>query len=114
MASRISNTNGKRVGYVAWDLSDDEVGATIVLRVLPTANYRLEATPVDLDCQIQARENGTADPWVDIGVTPIQLSGYTPEVWQAFDFRAVALSPLVDVRRVAIFLGVVSNGAVAW
>jgi hypothetical protein len=111
--SRIQSTNGKRVGYLAFDLSDGETSGVVVLRVLPATGYSLQAD-ADVDVEIQARENGTADPFVDLATSPIDLSGYTPETPVDFDIRAVAGSPLVDVRRVAINLSVASAGAAAW
>jgi hypothetical protein len=111
---RLLTTTGKRIGYLQYDLSDGETGATIVLRVVPAVGYSLKALPVDSDYQIQARENGSGDPWVDIAATPIDLSGYTPETPVDFDFRVIAGAPLVDVRRVSVRLEVVSQGAAAW
>jgi hypothetical protein len=111
---RITNTNGKRIGYLSFDLSDNETSSTVVLRVIPAVGFQLQALPVDVDVEIQARENGTADPFVDLATSPIDLSGYTPETPIDFDIRAVAGSPLVDVRRAALHIAVVSEGAAAW
>jgi hypothetical protein len=99
---------------MAFDLSDGEASGVVVLRVLPAVGYSLKASPGDGDIEIQARETGSGDPFVDIAASPIDLSSYTPETPQNFDFRAVAASPLTDVRRVSMFIGVVSQGAAGW
>lgn len=112
--SRITNTNGKRVGYLNYDLSDNETSATIQLRITPADGFSLKASPGDDDVQIQAREASSGDPFTDIAATPIDLSGYTPETPVNFDFRAVANSALVDVRRLALFIAVTSNKSAGW
>lgn len=110
---RLTNTNGKRIGYLTFDLSDSETSQTIVLRVIPAAGYILKASPVDVDVEIQARESGVGS-FADIATAPIDLSGYPENVPVDFEFKAIAGSPLVDVRRVAISLSVSSSGAAAW
>ena len=105
-SNRISSTTGRRVGYVAFDLSDGESSAVVVCLVNPGDGYALRATPADVDVQIHARETGSGDPFVDIKASPIDLSGYTPDVPVQFDFKAVAAGALTDVRRVAVFIGV--------
>jgi hypothetical protein len=110
---RITATTGKRIGLLSWDLSDNEISSVVVLRIIPAVNYKLQAIPTDLNVQLQARETGSGDPFVDIGATPIDLSGHVPEVAVSYDFRAVA-GALTDVRRVAIRIQVVSNGSAAW
>jgi hypothetical protein len=114
MAERITNTNGKRIGYLNFDLSDGESSGVVVLNVVPAVGYELVASPTDADVEIQARETGSGDPFVDIGASPIDLSAYTPETPVQFDFKAVAAATLTDVRRVAIFLAVSSQQAAGW
>lgn len=111
---RITNTSGGRVGYVSFDISDSEVSSVVVLKVTPAVGYELVATPTDVDVEVQARETASGDPFVDIGASPIDLSSYTPETPVNFDFRTVAGSPLTDVRRVAIFVAVQSQGVAGW
>jgi hypothetical protein len=111
---RITNANGKRIGYISYDLSDGETGPTIVLRVVPASGFVLRASPSDDDVLIQARENGSGDPWTDIEDTPIDLSGYTEEISIDFDFRAVAAAELADVRRLALYVSVTKSGPAAW
>lgn len=110
---RITNTSGKRIGYISYDLSDGETGATIVLRVIPAGGLVLRASPADADVIIQARENGSGDPWTDIEDTPIDLSGYTEEIPIDFDFRAVA-GILTDVRRLAIYISTTKSSSANW
>jgi hypothetical protein len=112
--NRLLTTTGKRIGYLSYDLSDGETGATVVLRVIPADGYVLRASPADDDVVIQARENGSGDPWTDIEATPIDLSGYTPDVPVDFDFRTVAGSPLVDIRRLALYLAVTKSAPALW
>lgn len=114
MTERVLNTSGGRVGYLAVDLSDDEVSNTFVLRILPAAGHFLKAVPADADFEVQARETGSLDPFVDIAATPIDLSGFPAEVAQNFDFRVVANSPLVDVRRAVVSIAVTNQGAAGW
>jgi hypothetical protein len=111
---RITNTNGKRIGYISYDLSDGETGPTIVLRVVPASGFVLRASPSDDDVLIQARENGSGDPFTDIEGTPTDLSSYPDDVPVNFDLRAVASSPLVDVRRLALYVSVTKSGPAAW
>lgn len=114
MTSRITDTDGNRIGYVAFDLSDGESSGVMVLSVRPAVGYSLKASPVDPDLQIQARETGSGDPFVDIGASPIDLSSLTPETPVDFDFKAVAADPLEGVRRAAITISVISQGSVNW
>ena len=86
-----------------------------MLKVRPAIGYSLKAAPADASVQIQARKNGTADAFVDLAASPIDLSALPPEVGVNYDFRAVVIAAtLVDVRRLAIFLSVTSAGAVGW
>jgi hypothetical protein len=112
--SRITNTSGKRIGYISYDLSDGETGPTIVLRVTPDDGFVLRASPADPDVVVEARENGSGDPWTDIEDTPIDLSGYPPGEPVDFDLRARAGSPLVDVRRLALYVSVTQSAAADW
>jgi hypothetical protein len=111
---RITSTSGKRIGYICYDLSEGETGATIVLRVIPADGLVLRASPADADVIIQARENGSGDPWTDIEDTPIDLSGYTEEIPIDFDFRAVAAAELIDVRRLALYVSVTGSAPAQW
>jgi hypothetical protein len=111
--NRLLTTTGKRISLLSFDLSDGETSDVAVLRVIPAVGFQL-ISDSDGDVEIQARENGTADPFVDIAASPIDLDGYTPETPVDFDVRAVAADPLVDVRRVALLIAVQSKGAAAW
>jgi hypothetical protein len=110
----ITDSAGNRVGYCAFDLSDGQSSGVVVLRVTPADGHSLKATPADADVEIQSRETGSGDPFVDIGASPLDLSSYTPGTPVNFDFKAVAADPLAGVRRVVIYLGVISQGAANW
>lgn len=102
------------MGYLSFDVSDGEVSSTVVLSITPGINYLLKVSETDPDFEVQARESGSGDPFVDIGATPINLSSHTPETPVDYDFRIVTNSPLIDVRRVAVHLAVSSDGAAGW
>lgn len=112
--SRLTTTDGKRPGYICWDLSDNEESGVMVLRVTPADGFFLKASPADGDVEIQARETGSGDPFVDIASTPIDLSGLTPETPVNFDFKAVVQGSLTDVRRLTAFIGVTTQSAADW
>lgn len=109
---RLTDTTGARLGYVALDLSDGETSEVFQVRVVPAEDYFLKATPSDPDVEIQARRG--ADAFVDIAASPIDLSGLTEDVPVNFDVRAVAGSPLVDVRRLVISLAVARQNPALW
>jgi hypothetical protein len=112
MANRLTNTDGSRIGLLQFDMSDGEISGTVVLRVLPNTGYRLQADDDD-DLILEARENGSGDPWTDLS-TGIDLSSYPENVPVDFDLRCTAGNPLTDIRRVALHIAVVSQGAAAW
>lgn len=114
MTNRLTTTDGKRVGYVSWDLSDNETSGITVLRVVPADGFFLKSSPADGDVQVQARETGSGDPFVDIAATPIDLSSLTPETPVNFDFKAVVQGSLTDVRRLVMFVGVTTQSAADW
>lgn len=114
MTQRVLNTSGGRVGYLAVDLSDGETSGVFVLRIVPASGYFLKAVPADADFEIQARETGSGDPFVDIAAAPIDLSSYAAETPVNFDFRVVAGSPLVDVRRAVASIAIASQEAAGW
>jgi hypothetical protein len=111
---RITTISGKRVIIPGIDLSDGETSATFQLRITPADGFSLKASPSDVDVQIQARENGSGDPFTDIATSPIDLSGYTPETPVHFDVRAVASGSLVDIRRLALHIAVTKSAAANW
>jgi hypothetical protein len=110
---RIFNTNDEMIGYIPVDLSDGE-NKTFVLRIIPADGFFLKATPGDDDVTISARENGTADPFVDINDSPIDLSGYTPETAVDFDIKVAAGSPLNGIRRFVLNVAVSMSSAAGW
>lgn len=105
MIDRIKTQSGKRVGYLAWDLSDGETGPVAVLQIIPADGFYLTADEDD-DVVIEARETGSGDPWTPIGASPYDLSSFDPEDPVLFDVRARVPGALTDVRRVRLGLRV--------
>lgn len=103
--NRISTAAGKRVGYLALDMSELEVSGVFVLNILPgphlNGGYRLTAT-ADTDVRIFARKTDSGDPFTDIEASPISLLSYPESTPQSFDFRAETAAALVDVRSLAL------------
>lgn len=112
--SRLTTTDGKRIGLLNWDLSDNETSSVVVLRVVPADGFFLKASPADGDVQVQARETGSGDPFVDLAASPIDLSALTPETPVNYDFRAQVQGSLTDVRRLTAFIGVTTQSAADW
>lgn len=112
--SRITNINDSPLTFLNFELSDNEISGVVQVRIVPANRYLLKVSPTDADVEVQAREHGSGDPFVDIGASPIDLSSYAPETPVDFDLRAVASSSLVGVRRVVAYLSVSSNGAAGW
>jgi hypothetical protein len=110
---RITNVNGSRVGYIRFELSDNESSPVWRLNIRPGlplgGGYRLTATTDD-DVALFARINGSGDPFVDLAASPIDLSGFPPDEDILFDFKAVAGSPLIDVRRAALEIQLTNQG----
>ena len=111
---RITNVNEKPLSLLQFDLSDGESSPVVQVRVVPADKYSLKASPSDADYQVQARENGSGDPFVDIATSPIDLSSYTPETAVLFDVKVVASTPLVGKRTAVAYLSVGSNGVAGW
>lgn len=109
----ITDANGVRLGYVNFDLSDNEISEVMVILVTPAAGYFLSATPEDSDVEIQARETSSGDPFVDLS-TSLDLSSYPPGTPVSFDLRVVAGDDLANVRRVTIWLAVTTSSAARW
>jgi hypothetical protein len=110
---RIFNTDDQMIGYIPVDLSDGE-NKTFVLRIIPADGFFLKATPGDDDVTISARENGTADPFIDINDSPIDLSAYTPEIPVDFDIKVAAGLPLNGIRRFVLNIAVSMSSAAGW
>lgn len=110
---RLTDSAGNKIGYLPVDLSDGEETDVFVLTVTPADGFTFLATPSDADVQIQARETGSGDPFVDLS-TGIELSSYTPETSVDFDVKVVADDPLTGIRRVVIYLAVTNSEAAGW
>lgn len=111
---RIKNTNDSTLSFLNFDLSDSEISSVVQVRVVPADRYMLKVAPVDADFSVFARENGTMDPWIDIGLNPIDLSGYPEDVPANFDLKVAAAATLTGIRRLVAFLSVSSDGAAGW
>lgn len=105
--NRIANADpdNSRIGYIRFELSDNEESAVWRLNITPGfqlgSGYKLTATSDD-DVALYARLNDSGDPFTDLAANPIDLSGFPPDEAILFDFKAIAGTPLVDIRRVAL------------
>src|SRR5689334_12469925 len=108
---RVKDSNGKEIGYLFWDLVNNEQSETIQLAVEAAAGSRFicDASPV---VTLYAREHNVGS-FVPLAAG-IDLSGYPPGDDVPFDLYAVGAVASGRARD-AIFVGVVDEpGRAAW
>jgi len=120
--SRITTTDGKRIGYLTCDLDNGEVSESFLVHISLTAEatvgdgFFFKASPTDADVLIEARHYppGFAELWQNLASPGIDLSGDVTEF--DFEIRVTAADPLSGdgLRRIVEYLAVTSNGAAQW
>jgi hypothetical protein len=104
MPAKITDAEGKAVGYIAADLIAGEETDAITVNVHPAAGDKLRAS-ADARAAILARKTGTADPLTDLAAFPVDLSEFAGLTVQ-FDLVIRAAGDIVGRERVALFVGV--------
>lgn len=108
----LTDTLNRAIRYLPFDLVSGEQSTAIVIRVTPDAERTLRCG-VSADVTFKARENGTADPYVDIS-TGLDLSGYPAGVPVDFDLICLATTGLTGLRRVPLAVVVTESSAAGW
>jgi hypothetical protein len=107
----IADNAGRRVGYLAFDLGENEFSGIIILKVRAGQDWIFRASS-NPRVEILARRTGSGESFEDLA-GGVNLSGFTSGEFIAFDIRAHAKS--FDGRfREAITLAVIKTGAAAW
>lgn len=83
--SEITDTNDVPVNYLHFSQAESLDSAVFVLRIPCVAGQWL-AADANSDVSIMAREHGTADAYVDLSSSPIDLTPYAGSD-QDFDFK---------------------------
>src|SRR5437868_15205456 len=88
--------------WPVW-LDESSQSAQLVIGLdTPAVGYQLRATN-DVKVRAMARLHGTTDPFMDLGVSPIDLGGFVGPITQ-FDIYVSALTPIVGLERHVITL----------
>jgi hypothetical protein len=99
------------VGYITYDLVEEEVADAIAVEFTAKADGTLRAGSSDA-IEVYGRETGSGDPYTDLVATGLDMSGYTPEEDVFVDVLVVAKA-IEGLKRGAVFLAVVRDVAAA-
>lgn len=106
-----TDEDGNNIGHIAYDLTSGETSSVFVATVTAAAGRALRSG-THAALQLQARETGSGDPYVNL-TDGIDLTPYAPGSAQ-FDIRAVAQSVVGRVRA-SVFIGVQdAQSAAGW
>jgi hypothetical protein len=104
MTESFTDTAGRALSFVPFEVDEGETTPVFVARVPCHAGRTLAARP-DAGLTVEARPTASGDPFVDIAATPYDLTPFDG-LTVSFDFRltagaVAALSPLEAVIRLA-------------
>lgn len=97
--SQITDINDVPITYISMVLNEVVNGAIFVIKV-PCVTGMFLASNVNASASVKARLNGTADPMVDIAVSPINLTPYNG-LTKLFDMQVVT-NDVAGLVRVAL------------
>lgn len=110
--SRITDSAGQSIGYMAFDLDSGETSATVQVKVYPDAGDFLKSS-TDTDVQLQARRASLGGAWTNLAGTGLDMTGIPQG--ELYDVRAVAGAYSgEETRRFVMFLGLTKKRPAGW